>query len=233
MLKKTLGIFLVILGIISLFLPILPGILFLLVGALLLGGEDFKDKIKNLIKKIRKEDLRENKKKNPFYLLLRYLILLLLVFSLPIIYKILTPLTVYPTGFLLRLFYPVVIYKDYFIIKNISTMVEIISSCVAGSAYLLLLIFNLSVSMNLKKRIYSILFSGVSLLILNILRIVFLSVLLVNDFKYFDLTHKFFWYILSTVFVVAIWFLTVKIFSIKEIPVYSDFKYLLDNIRKK
>jgi len=55
-----------------------------------------------------------------------------------------------------------------------------------------------------------------SLLILNILRIFFLSLMVINDSVWFGITHMFFWYVLSTVFVLGIWFLEVKLFKIKQ-----------------
>lgn len=171
------------------------------------------------------------KLRNIIFLFLRYLILLALMFSLPIIYKILTPLTIYPTIFLLKFFFNNIILLDTFIIIN-EKMIQIIPACIAGSAYLLLLILNLSLPLNLKKRIYSIIFSLSVLLVLNILRITFLSILYYHNFVFFDFTHKFFWFFLSTLFVVFIWFLTAKIFNIKEIPIYSDLKYLI-KLRKK
>ena len=162
---------------------------------------------------------------NPFNILIRYLILLGLMFSLPLIYKILTPLTIYPTIFLLKLFYQVS-YLNSMIILNSKTIIYIIPACIAGSAYLLLLILNLSLPMSLKKRIRTILFSLTLLLSLNILRIFSLSILYDNSFRFFDITHKLFWYGLSTLFVILIWFYTVKKFNIKEIPIYTDIKYL-------
>lgn len=164
-------------------------------------------------------------KYNPFNILIRYLILLGLMFSLPLIYKILTPLTIYPTIFLLKLFYQVS-YLNSMIILNSKTIIYIIPACIAGSAYLLLLILNLSLPMGLKKRIRTILFSLTLLLSLNILRIFSLSILYDNSFRFFDITHKLFWYGLSTLFVILIWFYTVKKFNIKEIPIYTDIKYL-------
>ena len=162
---------------------------------------------------------------NPFSILIRYLILLGLMFSLPLIYKILTPLTIYPTIFLLKLFYQVS-YLNSMIILNSKTIIYIIPACIAGSAYLLLLILNLSLPMSLKKRIRTILFSLTLLLSLNILRIFSLTILYDNSFRFFDITHKLFWYGLSTLFVILIWFYTVKKFNIKEIPIYTDIKYL-------
>lgn len=169
--------------------------------------------------------------KKAYNILLRYIILLVLMFTLPLIYKILLPLTIYPVAGLLKIFYQVSVQKDIIMI-GLQTPIQIISACIAGSAYLLLLILNLSVPMKTKKRIYSIALSILVLLGLNILRIFILSILYHNNFKFFDFTHKLFWYALSTIFVIGIWFLIVKIFSIKEIPVYTDIKYLSKNIKK-
>lgn len=163
---------------------------------------------------------------------IRYLILLLLMFSLPIIYYIFTPLTIYPVFQLLSFVYNKILLYGNIIIINQNTTIEIIPSCIAGSAYLLLLILNLTVPMTVKKRIYTLILSILILLVLNILRIFALSILFENNFPLFNLTHKLFWYALSVVFVVGIWFLMVKIFSIKEIPVYSDVKSILVNIKK-
>ncbi|MDD5191548.1 MAG: pacearchaeosortase [Candidatus Nanoarchaeia archaeon] len=169
--------------------------------------------------------------KKPLFLLIRYIVLLGLMFTLPLIYKILTPLTVYSTGFLLKLFYQVSVSKDMIILPNI--LIQIIPACVAGSAYLLLLILNLTLPMKPKIRFYSLLFSIPVLFIVNVLRIFVLSVLLAENSQFFDFTHKIFWYILSTVFVIAIWFFTAYLFKIKEIPIYSDIKYLISNIKKR
>ena len=43
---------------------------------------------------------------------IRYLILLALMFSLPLIYKIFTPLTIYPTSYLLKIFYQIEISQN-------------------------------------------------------------------------------------------------------------------------
>ena len=168
-----------------------------------------------------------------YLIFVRYIILLGFVLSLPIIYKVLTPLTLYPVKWLLELIYENIAISKNIISINGTSLVELIPACIAGSAYLLLLILNLSVSMNVKKRIYSILSSFLILLILNILRIFFLIILYHNESPFFDITHKLFWYGLSTVFVVGIWFLEVKKFSIKETPVYSDIKYFVKEIKIK
>ncbi|MFA5173724.1 MAG: pacearchaeosortase [Candidatus Pacearchaeota archaeon] len=175
----------------------------------------------------KKKKFQQVNYKNIIYIFLRYIILLGLMFSLPIIYRILIPITVYLTSFLLSLIYNIRIMGSMIMVNSFIS-IEIISSCVAGSAYLLLLILNLTTPMKLNQRIKSIIFSLTLFFILNILRIFIFSILIVNNFKYFDLTHELSWLLISTLFVVGIWFLTAKLFKIKNIPIYSDIKYLLN-----
>ncbi len=157
---------------------------------------------------------------------IRYLILIII--ALPnfwIFYLIFTPLTLYPVYFLLSLFFDTSLMQNIILINNLP--IELIPACIAGAAYYLLLILNLSVpKIKIKKRIKMILFSFISLLILNILRIFLLSLVFLSGNSFFNIAHKLFWYLGSTLFVVGVWFLEVKIFKIKEIPVYSDFKFL-------
>lgn len=159
----------------------------------------------------------------------RYFILVVLgILGLNIFHFIFLPLTIYPVFLLLKSFFNTSIISNIIFVNNIP--IEIIGACVAGSAYFLLLILNLSTpKINLKKRMLILLFSFSSLLLLNILRIFLLSILLVSGNSFFDITHKIFWYVGSTVFVVGIWFLSVKFFKIKEIPFYSDIISLYDS----
>ncbi len=164
----------------------------------------------------------------------RYLILIIAgILGVRIFYLLFEALTIYPVYALLNLFFQNVSILSTVIFVN-GSPIEIIGPCVAGSAYYLLLILNLSIpEIGIKKRIALIFFTFSSLLILNILRIFFLSILFVQGASLFDITHKLFWYLGSTLFVVGIWFLGVKIFKIKEIPFYSDIIFLLNNSRKK
>jgi len=169
---------------------------------------------------------------------LRYIILI--VIAIPnffIFYLIFTPLTIYPVFYLINLFANATIYGK--VISFNEQTIEIVGACVAGSAFYLLTILNLSTpNIKLKKRIYMLLISYLIFLIINILRIVLLSFLLYTGSPYFDVTHKILWYSLSTIFVLVIWFSEVKYFNIKSIPAYSDVKYLYNqssfsNWRKK
>lgn len=182
-----------------------------------------------------KKKVKKNIKNKSIFILSRYLILLVLIILLPFIYKILWPITVYPAVFLLKLFFSNVSYLQTgnYIVINMKIFIEIIPACIAGSAYLLLLILNLSVPMEIKKRIYSVALGLIMLLLFNIIRISLFSALYYYNSSLFNIGHKITWYFLSTVFIVLIWFLIVKIFSIKEIPVYSDLKDVVREINKK
>ena len=167
----------------------------------------------------------------------RYIILLATAFpNLWIFYLIFTPLTVYPVYFLLKIFFGVSLISQIVILVGQTIPIEIIEACVAGSAYYLLLILNLTTGkIKTKTRVYMILFAFLSFLIVNIIRIFLLSLLAISGSSFFDITHIVFWYFISTIFVVAIWFIQVKIFRIKEIPLYSDIKslYIQATAKKK
>lgn len=176
----------------------------------------------------------KKEKSKALSLLFRYSLLLFFgIFSSNIFYFLFTLLTLYPVFFLLKLFF----INNVSLISNLifigKTQIEIVGACVASSAYFLLLMLNLSTP-NIKplKRIGILLANFGIFLIFNILRIFFLSILLVKESPMFDLAHKLFWYVLSTFFVISIWFLTVKLAKIQEIPFYSDIKFLIKNPSK-
>jgi len=172
------------------------------------------------------------KKPNAYQIFFRYIILLLLgLGNLYIFYTVFTPLTIHPVNFILSLYYQTTL-QDISITIGSHT-IQIIEACVAGAAFYLLTILNLATPMAPRKRFYSLIFSFTLLLGLNIARIVFLTVLFVNNSGAFDFTHKFLWYGLSTVFVVGIWFLTVYQFKITQIPLYSDYLTFKKLIKKR
>lgn len=167
-----------------------------------------------------------NKKgRDLFNIFLRYVVLLviLLISSFSkVFYDLFLKLTIYPVSWLLNLFYNSSVLKSIIFVNSYS--IELIPACIAVSAYLLLLSLNLTLSMPLRKRIYTLLFSFALLLVVNILRIFIFSLLLINNYKYFDQLHEFFWYFLSILLVIGIWFLTAYVFKIRNIPIYTDFK---------
>ncbi len=177
---------------------------------------------------------RKKSKLNISRMISRYLILILTALpNLWIFYFIFTPLTVYPVYFLTKLFFDASLFGNIVFIGR-SVQIELIRACIAGAAYYLLFIFNMSIpNIKLKKRIMMIAFAFLSFLVLNILRIISLILIYMKSNPLFNLTHEIFWYALGTIFVVGIWFIEVKIFNIKEIPAYSDIKFLIAKIRRR
>jgi exosortase/archaeosortase family protein len=170
--------------------------------------------------------------KKAIYLFLRYLALLLVALpNLYLFYAILTPITIHPVNFILSLFYNSSV-SGHTILVN-GTSIEIIEACVAGSAFYLLLVLNLALPIGARKHLYSILFSFALFLAINISRITVFSVLFLSSFSQFDFTHKLFWYVLSSVIVFGVWILTIKVYSIKEIPLVDDVRFILSHIKSK
>ena len=163
---------------------------------------------------------------------IRYFLLILIALpNLFIFYLILTPLTLYPLFLIFKIFI-----KDISLINNSFIIsgfrIDIIGACVAASAYYLLTILNLSVpNIPLKKRLKMLSFSFLLLLSFNILRIFILTIFFVSEYSFFDFAHKLFWYFGTTIFVILIWFIEIKRYNIKEIPIYSDIKFLIKQIK--
>ena len=172
-------------------------------------------------------------KENISDIVLRYFILILAAIpNLWLFYAIFTSLTVYPVYWLLGIFYDASLLNNNIILLNQAISIELIEACIAGSAYYLLLILNLSTpNIKTKKRVKILLVAFASFLIVNILRIFALSLVAASGSSFFDITHKIFWYSLSTIFVVAIWFAEVRAFKIKNIPFFSDIKFLYKQTR--
>lgn len=173
-----------------------------------------------------------NKKFKTSNVLIRYLLIIVVaLFNLWLFYTIFAPLTIYPSYYIIKLFSNVSLSGNVFFING--QTIELTSACIAGAAYYLLFIFNMSVPfIKIKQRIIMILSSFLALLILNISRIVILTMIFISGSSLFDLAHLIFWYVLSTIFVVGIWLVEIKIFKIKEIPIYSDIKILFERIKK-
>ena len=165
-------------------------------------------------------------------IIFRYLVLFVVaVPNLFIFYLLFTPITIYPVYFLFKILFDVSLFGNTVLI-NQTFPIQLISACIAGAAYYLLLILNLSTpGIKIKKRFTMIMLSFLIFLIINIIRIFLLGLLVVSGSAFFDLAHKIFWYGLSTIFVVGIWFLEIRIFKIKLIPIYSDIKFLIRRIR--
>jgi exosortase/archaeosortase family protein len=163
-------------------------------------------------------------------LAIRYLFLLSLAFAFfytSLVSNILLLLTLYPAGFVIGLFADVAIRGSVLFIGPLA--IELVPACLAVSAYFLLIALNLLTPMPSKKRTFSLIFSVLAILIINILRVVCMTAIRLNNPELFQAVHFIIWYVLSTVFVIAVWFLTVYLFRIKDIPFYTDFKRLRKN----
>ena len=160
-------------------------------------------------------------------LLIRYSILIIIaVFSFNIFYLVFRPLTVYPVVWILDIFFDTNLISPIILVLE-GIAIEFIPACIAGAAYYLLLMLNLSTpKIKLDKRIKFLLISFAVFLIANILRILILAVIALYKSSFFEVTHAIFWYSLSTILVIIIWFYGVKYFKVKAIPFYSDLKFL-------
>jgi len=182
------------------------------------------NKLKNNIsdnQKVKSDALINHEIKNIF---LRYIFLIILsIGNLAIFYKILTPLTVHTLNFFLTLTQKTQVVGNRILMEGLA--IDIIPACVAGSAFYLLTILVMSIPrMKADKRMKMISIAFVSLFAANIARLVFL--VNITDLASFDFIHWLFYNFISVLFVVGIWTLLVKIYQIKEIPIYSDLRFL-------
>ena len=180
---------------------------------------------------------QENRKKNTekhenlksFYLFIRYSLVLAILVS-NVLAFFLPVLTIKSVYYLINLFVSAVLFQNIIIFQG--KMVVIIPACIALSAYYLLLILNFTTPMPLKKRIYTLVFSLLALFIINVIRIILFSFLLIKSEVIFTTLHFITWFFLSSVIVFLIWIAEIYMFKIKEVPVYTDIKFLLGAIKK-
>ncbi len=169
-----------------------------------------------------------------FDVLARYtLVLASALNNLGIFYLAFAPLTIYPVFWILNIFYSASLSGNIIMIYSGSSGlgIELVDACIAGFAYFLLFALNLATrGIKLKTRALSMLFSFAAFLLLNIIRIVVLSVLYLNNYAYFGIVHSLLWNVLSTLLVAAIWFLSAWLFRVKEFPGYSDLRFVYKSI---
>jgi exosortase/archaeosortase family protein len=161
---------------------------------------------------------------------MRYLILLLFVLA-NIFAFFLPKATIYSAFFIISLFSNATLTNN--VINLHGANIDLAAACIAISAYYLLLILNLSTPMPLGKRIYSLMLSFSLLFIINTLRITLFSFLFVSLQPVFSALHFMTWFIFSSVLVFLVWYANIIFFNVKEIPVYSDLKFLIKSIRNK
>jgi len=169
--------------------------------------------------------------KEAFRLFRRYIIIILLgLFNLKLFYLVFEPLTVRPTFAILSALYDnATILADNLLFFG-GIYAHIIPACIAGSAYYLLLILNMTTPMSVGRRLKSLLFLFLTFLIVNVIRIVLFATIATTGQDYFDVAHKLMWYFGSTILVVIIWFVNVWIFKIRDIPIYTDVKNLYKEV---
>lgn len=180
--------------------------------------------------------------KSLFSLFIRYITLVLIALpNLFLFYFIFTPLTYFPALWFLKTFYlENLLWYDvegsFFVVKTLAGLTyypTIIPACVAGAAYYLLTILNLTTPMKTSTRIKSLIFILGAFLVFNTARITYFITLIIKDnFNFFDIAHSATWYFGSTIFVIILWFANVLIFKIKTIPVYTDLRNLLRVTKK-
>tara|TARA_Y100000310_G_scaffold337740_1_gene425587 strand:- start:2815 stop:3369 length:555 start_codon:yes stop_codon:yes gene_type:complete len=160
---------------------------------------------------------------------LRYLLILVMSLgNLYIFYKVLSPLTINFLNLILSIFTKTQVLGNTIFLPTVT--IEIVRACVAGAAFFLLFILILSTSdIKSKERLKILIISLITLFILNILRILFL--ILIRGNTYFVTIHWISWHLISILFVVIIWFLIVKKYNIKKIPLYSDLNYLYNLVK--
>ncbi len=163
-----------------------------------------------------------------YNLILRLLIPFIL--NIKVLFIILFPLTIYSVYFFFKLFnYNILINKEILTINNQQFI--FVQACIASSAYfLLLLLIVLTKDLSWKKMFKLFILGSLIILIANIIRVITLLLISLNlSVNWFQLIHLFIWNFLATLFIVFLWIFLTKIFKIKTIPVYSDFKFLLNN----
>ncbi|VVB80669.1 Uncharacterised protein [uncultured archaeon] len=169
--------------------------------------------------------------KEIYSLIFRYVLIVLAgLGNLTLFYSIFTPLTVYSSYWLFSFLGETFLFGNLILFNGVA--INLVAACIAGSAYYLLFILVLSTAnMSFSKRLKALVLCFVSLFVLNVIRI--LSMGLIIHTSYFSTIHLLFWYFLSIIFVVLIWFSTVKLLKIRSIPVVSDLVFLIKLSKSK
>lgn len=158
-------------------------------------------------------------------IILRYFILIILTIGIIFLLDVfLVLLTTKFSYFFISWFFKSILSGNLIVAEGF--IIEISSACVGLSAYVLLIALNLGTGMKFDKRIFSLIFSLVLFFVLNVLRILFLTFILVKNPAIFEVLHKILWVGFSSLIVAGIWILCVFIFKIKKIPIWDDFKLL-------
>lgn len=172
--------------------------------------------------------ISKEREKDLFGLVARYLLITASIFTIPIFYTILKPATVWFLSFILKLFYNISVQGNFLFFPSFNASIEIINACVAGSAFFLLLILNLSTrKIGILKRIFLFVFESILLFLFNVVRLLIIVPLYLNGSSSFQIVHQIFWYGLSLLLIILIWLFGAWVFRIREVPVYSDIVWIL------
>ncbi|MBI2507411.1 pacearchaeosortase [Candidatus Woesearchaeota archaeon] len=168
------------------------------------------------------------------------------MYYIQLIIRLLIPFIV-SYNFLGKIFYPLTIHFPYYLLRFLKYQVFIIppylitsenyirfsEACAAISAYfLLLLLIVLAKDIKLKTRIKIFMLGSAIIYIVNMARILMLiAVLEKYGLSAFQQTHDILWIIFGSLLVALTWISLVRRYSIKSIPIYSDMKYLLKQIK--
>lgn len=166
-------------------------------------------------------------------LVVRYGLALYLSLNVEVLYSLFSGPTLNLTFAILNLFYDATLNGE--VISVAGHTLRFIPACVAAAAYLLLSILIL-LTKDLDFWMIVKLFLAGSLLIfaMNIIRLEMLMFVLLEFGKdYFDTLHLFFWKIVASVYVALVWVFLVYRFRIKEVPLYSDLRFLVNRIKEK
>ena len=164
--------------------------------------------------------------KKEYDFILRIIIAFLIPYSL--LSYLITPLTMYLSYFVLKLFGESIIVFPPFILIN-EVVVKFIPACAAISAYYLLMLLVL-LTMGIKPlvRLKMFLIGSLLILLINTFRIVLLLVILSHyNYNLFESVHMLFWMLIGSFFVALIWILLIKKYNVKTVPIFSDLNYLL------
>lgn len=159
------------------------------------------------------------------------LAIVLALFS-EIFYLIFSPLTLFWSYYFLKLFIPGVMLIGTKLI-TIGNTFSFVPACTAASAYLLLaLLILLTKGMSWMRRIELFVWGSLGILAFNIFRIELLLLFFFNVSSAYSTLHLLFWKFLSTLFVFLLWIMMTKRFKIRNVPIYSDLKYILSKFKR-
>lgn len=159
-------------------------------------------------------------------LIIRLLVLIFVSLNFGVFYVVLSPITIYLSYFLTKIFYDPVLIGNAIGIGNVGF--NFVEACVAGAAYYLLFLLVMGIKeIKWINRLKVFVVGSLLVLGMNLIRVLVLIILNVELGKnYFDAVHLVFWNFLSGAFIAIVWIFLVKKYKLGEIPYYADIKYL-------